>query len=210
MLDLLKFEKFYWDGGINHIAGVDEVGRGSLAGPLVACAVILDKNHLLKRKILDTYHEINDSKLISPKKRERLAKFIRENAICYSIAMVEPEIIDKIGISSATQIVFFNTIKNLKTKADHVFTDTFEIKKLTRHTQTNIPSGDKESITVAAASIVAKVYRDSLMVELHQTYDKYGFDKHKGYGTKLHMETLATHGPCEIYRKSFKPVKIFL
>jgi ribonuclease HII len=220
---LLQYETKLWNQGVNHIAGVDEVGRGALAGPLVVGAVILNIEHLhpksmrtpktqnndISTSLLNNYIQIKDSKLISPNKRARLAEFIRNEAICYSIETIAPATIDTVGITQATQLAFFAAIKNLTTKAQHVLTDTFEIKKLTKEHQTNIKRGDTLSISIAAASIIAKVYRDNLMVQLHQQkrYKKYSFHKHKGYGTKLHKETIFEHGPSDIHRMCFEPIK---
>lgn len=215
---LTKYEIPLWERGIEYIAGIDEVGRGALAGPLVVGAVILNPSHLLRNydvasELLETYGQIKDSKLISAKKRERLAVFIKQHAISYSIEQITPAIIDSEGITGATQIAFFRAIKNLSTKAQHVLTDTFEIKKLTQQNQTNIVSGDKLSVSIAAASIIAKVFRDDLMVNLHnkvEKYQKYHFHKHKGYGTKLHKDMISEHGPCDIHRKCFEPIKSLL
>ena len=222
--NLLEYETQIWHKGLQHIAGVDEVGRGALAGPLVVGAVILNKNHLfadyrdlmnndVSDELLATYQQIKDSKLLTPKRREALAEFIKTHAISYSIEIIEPAVIDKIGIMPSTQLAFFNAVRNLEITAHHVLTDTFEIKKLTQNHQTNIKSGDRYSITIAAASIIAKVYRDALMVDLHERveeYKKYHFHKHKGYGTKLHKEAIFEHGPCNIHRKCFEPIKSML
>lgn len=218
MLSLLKYEQELWNKGINLIAGIDEVGRGAFAGPLVVGAVILNPKHLsqnydIPQETWELYTQINDSKLLSAKKREKLSKFIQEIALSYSIAIIESQVIDRIGIMQATQDAFFEAVTKLTPKAQHILTDTFELKKLTQNTQTNIKTGDKLSITIAAASIIAKVFRDSLMVDLHnrvEEYQKYGFDKHKGYGTKAHIEALQQFGPCDIHRRSFEPIKSML
>ncbi len=164
---------------MDYIAGVDEVGRGALAGPLVTGAVILNKRYLynpskkedvfiensdslsdtnndISPEILDLYSQINDSKMLTPKKREVLSEFIKKYAISYSIQTIDSTRVDTIGISKATQEAFFNSIQDLKVKAQHVITDTFEIKKITKENQSNIVSGDKKSITVAAATIISK------------------------------------------------------
>jgi len=212
--NLLKYEYAFWNNGIEYIAGVDEVGRGALAGPLVVGAVILNREHLQEGQditcpdsYIEKYKQINDSKLIAPKKRDKLAQFIKEQAIDYTIEMVPAQIIDSVGIAQATQIAFFNAIQNLKIKANHVITDAFEIKKLTTQHQTNVKRGDRLSMTVAAASIIAKVARDELMIRMHTKYQQYGFDRHKGYGTKMHKQALRDYGYCEIHRKCFEPIK---
>lgn len=220
--EITQYERKLYNDGVKYIAGIDEVGRGPLAGPFVVSAVILDLDKIFSKElelmINDTelekkpkgmflYTRINDSKLLSPKNREMLAKFIRKEAVSYSIELLPPEKLDEIGISEATQICFFNAIKNLNTIPEVILTDTFEVKKLIKDCQINITKGDTKSISIASASIVAKVYRDNIMVEMHEKYPMYGFDRHKGYGTKYHIEALYKYGPCEIHRKSFSPVK---
>jgi ribonuclease HII len=197
-----------------HVAGVDEVGRGCLAGPMVVGAVILNPSHItnndVSNEIFQQYNEIKDSKKITEKKREQLAEFIKENAISFAIETIETSQIDLWGISKSTQIGFFNAVSKLKKKAQHVLTDSFPIKTYPLSQQTNIIRGDDLSITIAAASIIAKVYRDRLMAEVHNsgdTYKVYGFDKNKGYGTKLHLEALNRYGKTALHRNSFAPVK---
>ena len=219
---LFQYEKNLLSQGKTLIAGVDEAGRGPLAGPLVAAAVILDlvkvknvfdqarTNNDVKQNEHHFYTQIKDSKKITPKKRLYLDELIRKEAISYSIITISHKKIDSHGIGEANQLAFFETVKNLDTKPDHVFTDHFEIKKLTREHQTNIVRGDNLSVSIAAASIVAKVHRDKIMLQMHLKYPKYGFDTHKGYGTKKHFEALHRHGPCIIHRKSFEPVKSIL
>ena len=208
---LLKYELDLINSGIDLIAGVDEVGRGALAGPMVVAAAILNPEHIRNYDVvsadLQEYLAVKDSKLISAKKRILLSKFLQNVLICYSIIELQNTQIDKEGIATCTQIGFFESIKKLKVKPDHVLTDTFEIKSLTISHQTNIISGDNKSISIAAASIVAKVYRDNLMINFHneeEKYSVYGFDKHKGYGTKLHKEMIKKFGLSDLHRKSFK------
>jgi len=217
----LKHENELWGRGVGLIAGVDEVGRGCLAGPMVVGAVILDKSHLhdvtrdprfndVLSEELAEYSQIKDSKLLTPKKRKVLSDFITKNAVSYSIDIIEPNILDQKGISACTQIGFLKVVLKLKKAPHHVLTDTFEIKELAAHTQTNLLRGDMISITVSAASIVAKVFRDELMIKLHEDrddYKKYSFDQHKGYGTKRHIKAIFDHGICDIHRKSFEPIK---
>jgi ribonuclease HII len=220
--EITQYERKLYNDGIKYVAGIDEVGRGPLAGPFVVCAVILDLDKVfgkeLELMINDTqlaknsskqllYTKINDSKQVSPKNREILSEFIQKEAVSYSIELLPPEKLDEIGIAEATQLCFFNAIKNLAVIPEVILTDTFEVKKLIKDCQINITKGDTKSISIASASIVAKVYRDNIMVEMHEKYPLYGFDRHKGYGTKYHMEALNKYGPCEIHRKSFSPVK---
>ena len=202
-MNLLSFERKLWNSGIDFIAGVDEAGRGPLAGPIVAAAVILDRSHLFNDVLNGQYGKIRDSKRLTPKKRERLFDFIIENAISYSIYEVSSQEIDEIGISAANKLAFYNSVLGLGVSAEHILTDYFKIHEIKPEQQTNIKRGDNLSLSIAAASILAKVHRDRLMRLEHEKWPMYGFDRHKGYGTLFHRQTLAKHGPCEIHRKSF-------
>lgn len=184
------------------IAGIDEAGRGPLAGPVVAGCVVLDKN----KQIL----YLNDSKKISEKKRNILYDEIQEKSLCYGIGVVDEKIIDEINILEATHIAmkeaFENANKMLKerfnTDINMLFVDALKIKNIDAK-QVSIIHGDALSISIAAASILAKVTRDRMMDDCDKAYPQYGFAKHKGYGTKFHMDTLKKIGPCDIHRKSF-------
>lgn len=189
-------EEIFWKKKFLNIAGVDEVGRGSFAGPVVAGAVILAPD-------FKPDFEINDSKLIPKNKRFEISEKIKRNAICYSISKVEVEYINKYGIVKATQKAFYTAIKKLKIKPDHILIDAFYIEKIDKNNQTPIVHGDKLSITIAAASIIAKVYRDDLMTKLHKKHSLYGFDKNKGYGTKFHRQAIKKHGFCNQHRTTF-------
>lgn len=191
--ELFEYENKYKHLGV--IAGVDEAGRGPLAGPVVcACVVMpLDAN-----KIIDG---INDSKKLSSKKRENLYQKIIETAISYNIVEVDQNTIDNINILNATKQGMILAIKNLKIEPNIVLIDAVKLDINIR--QENIIKGDAKSYNIAAASILAKVYRDRLMLNYCKEYPEYGFDKHKGYGTKLHIENLKKYGPCPIHRKSF-------
>ena len=209
--NLIKYELPLWQGGMDYIAGVDEVGRGSLAGPMVVCAAIINKEQLFRINELDLdkfpYHEIKDSKKLTANKRHYISAFLHNELLSYSLVEINNQKIDELGIVACTQLAFSKAIKKLELKPQHVFTDNYEIKDLARQSQTNLVRGDNKSITVAAASIVAKVYRDNLMVELHRNHDKYQvyqFHKHKGYGTKLHREMIKKHGHSDIHRKTFR------
>jgi ribonuclease HII len=211
---LIQYEKKLWDRGISLIAGVDEVGRGCLAGPMVVGAVILDAGQLrnsdVPEQIFNLYDSIKDSKKLTPKRRKELSYFILENALAYRIETISNTNLDRWGISKATQIGFFNSVNRLKLKSQHIFTDSFNIKVMGAECQTNIVHGDNLSITVAAASIIAKVFRDELMIKLHrenEEYQKYCFDRHKGYGTKYHIDAIRKYGICDLHRKSFEPMK---
>jgi len=214
-LPLLKYEKELWNNGATHIAGVDEAGRGPLAGPLVVAAVILNREHFhitnndVINELFDLYSMINDSKKVTEKRRNILYKFIIRNAITLTIEEIPHTQIDDWGISKSNQIGFYNVINKLRVPADHILTDHYEIRALPESKQTNIVRGDSTSISVAAASIIAKVHRDRLMYEYHSSFPEYGFDRHKGYGTKFHKDQIDRLGPCEIHRRSFAPISTF-
>ena len=193
-VDKLKFEKEEQLKGRFLIAGVDEVGRGPLAGPVCVAAVMMPLD--------DIIDGIDDSKKISEKKRELLFEQIKEKAICYSIQMVDEQTIDKINILEATKLAMKNAIKALEVKPDVVLVDA--ISKLDVETEIRgIVKGDALSYSIGCASILAKVTRDRLMCDLAKEYPEYGFEKHKGYGTKQHIEALKELGPCVYHRLSF-------
>ncbi len=207
MNNLLEYELNLFQKGKRYVAGVDEVGRGPLAGPMVVAAVILNLEHLFEYINDDVtyapYNEINDSKKIVQNKRERLNEFIIKKCISYSIIEIDNALIDKKGIAHSTQYGFFNAIKKLNYVPEHILTDHFSIHAIPTDIQTNISKGDSLSISIAAASIIAKVYRDNLMGHAHGQFPKYGFDKHKGYGTKEHVLNISKYGLCPLHRKSF-------
>jgi ribonuclease HII len=177
------------------LAGVDEAGRGPLAGPVVASAVILPKNFYNP--------EINDSKKLSPIKRETLFKIIIQVALSYSFGIVEPAVIDKINILNATKLAMRKAIDSLNPCPEIVLVDALKIENLS-FKQKSIIKGDTLSISIAAASILAKVKRDKIMVEYHKIYPQYQFHKHKGYPTKLHRMCIKEYGTCAIHRKTFR------
>ncbi|MCU1290664.1 MAG: ribonuclease [Acidobacteria bacterium] len=184
--------------GFRFVAGVDEVGRGCLAGAVVAAAVILDLSKPLPEGL-------NDSKKLSEKKRKQIDLEIRENALAFAIGQVEAEEIDRINILQATKKAMRIAIENLQPKADFLLIDAVQLKELSLP-QKAIIKGDAISASIAAASIIAKTYRDDLMNKLAEIYPQYGFAKHVGYGTKAHFEAIRSHGACELHRKSFKGV----
>ena len=178
------------------LAGVDEAGRGPLVGNVVAAAVILDKNMPVDG--------LADSKKLSAKRREQLAEQIRERAIAWSVVSIDAAEIDRINILQATMLAMKQSVEQLEIPPQHVFIDG------NRCPQINIPAtaivkGDARVAEISAASILAKVERDAQMLVLHETWPKYGFDKHKGYPTKAHFEALAEHGPCPEHRRSYGP-----
>ncbi len=193
-------EQLLWDQGLTHIAGVDEVGRGCFAGPVVTAAVILAKN-------FSAAGEVNDSKLLSPKKRKKLSDIILKEAVAFSIAEVSVEVINDVGIGKATQQAFYQAITTLSIPPHFILIDAFYIQKLSRKNQKPIVHGDGKSISIAAASIIAKVYRDELMQRLHPQYAVYDFFTNKGYGTKKHRDAIGIHGLCDLHRMSFDLTK---
>lgn len=194
----LNFENQALADGYKFVAGVDEVGRGCLAGAVVAGAVVLDLSKPLPEGL-------NDSKKISKKKREKIAEEIKENALAYAYGQVEADEIDEINILEATKKAMKLAIQNLKVKTDFLLIDALELKDV-KLPQKGIIKGDAVSASIAAASIVAKVYRDNLMKGFAVKYPEYGFEKHAGYGTKAHFEALREYGATPIHRKSFKGV----
>lgn len=181
-----------------YLAGVDEVGRGPLAGPIVSCAVILDLKVLDDEVIL----YLNDSKKINEAKRIELSEIIKEKALAYNIAESSNEDIDRLGISYCNNDIFLRAINGLNIKPDIVLSDGYLVRGIGIENKSVI-KGDAKSASIAAASIVAKVYRDNLMKELHKKYDKYDFKSNVGYGAPKHLEGLKNYGPCEIHRMSF-------
>lgn len=195
-IDNLQYEKKLWEAGCSRVVGVDEAGRGPLAGPVVAAAVLFPP----QEKILG----VDDSKKLSP--AERLALFPQIIAQCldYGVGIVSAEEIDEINILQASLLAMRKAILNLKEPAEHVLVD----GRTRLHmdvAQTPIIKGDHLSFTIGAASILAKVVRDLIMDYYHQQYPKYGFGMHKGYPTPQHLEALKQHGPCAIHRRSFRP-----
>lgn len=191
-----EFESDLYNNGINFIAGIDEVGRGPLVGPVVTAAVILPK---------DFYDErINDSKKLTEKKRELLYDVIMENALSVGVGMSSPEVIDEINILNATKKAMVEAVNNLSIKPEHLLIDA--VKLDIDIPQTSIIKGDAKSQSIASASIIAKVTRDRMMLELDKKYPMYDFKHNKGYGTKKHIEALYKYGPLKEHRKSFAPV----
>lgn len=193
-MDWLKYENEALSKGYNNICGVDEAGRGPLAGPVCAAAVILHKGEIIEG--------VNDSKKLTEKKREALYDVIKEKAVAYSIAFASVEEIEEINILNATMLAMKRAVEGLEVPADYAMIDGNKIPDL------NIPAecvvkGDANSMSIAAASILAKVTRDRLCAEYETEYPQYGFAKHKGYGTKLHREMILKYGPCKIHRMSF-------
>lgn len=192
--DMWEIENQYYSNNITYICGVDEAGRGPLAGPVCAAAVILPPNLCIPG--------LNDSKKLSDKKRRELFPIIKQNCIAYGIAFADEDEIDNINILQATFLAMDRAIKQLQIVPDLALIDG------NRETDFGMPvktvvNGDSRSASIAAASILAKVSRDDLMLEMAQEYPQYGFEIHKGYGTKAHYAAIIEHGPCPIHRKTF-------
>ncbi len=194
-------ELFYRKAGYRYIAGVDEVGRGALAGPLVAAAVILPEDF--------DHPDLADSKTLSPSKRETLYEIIVKAALAWAVGEVSPEEIDALGVLQASLLAMSRAVTGLSSTPELLLVDgRFPIPGW-RGPQKAVVDGDALCASVAAASILAKVTRDRLMVSLNATYPAYGFAQHKGYGTREHLEALRMHGPCPIHRRTFRPVSDF-
>lgn len=186
------------------VAGVDEAGRGPLAGPVVAACVCVPCGHTINSENLKL---INDSKKMSPKQRESLFETIKKEKLEFGIGVCDNTTIDKINILQATFLAMKKAIGLINNKPDFIIVDgNFVIPNLSTKQQAIIKA-DEKIFSVAAASILAKVTRDRLMLDFHKKFPQYGFDQHKGYGTKLHFEKLKKHGPSPIHRLSFKPIK---
>ena len=188
---MYDYEKYYKQYKL--IAGIDEVGRGALAGPVVSACVILPLGCTLP---------VNDSKKLSPKKRKLLFDEIKKIAIATEVGIVDNDIIDKINILQATKLSMEISLKNISLKPNLLLIDALAIN--TKIPQKAIVNGDGLVAPIAAASIIAKVTRDEIMVNMHNYYPQYGFDKHKGYGTKLHIQSIKDNGMCKIHRYTFK------
>ena len=202
MIDLYEYENKLYAQNINYIGGVDEVGRGPLIGPVVAACVVLPKDFVLEG--------LTDSKKLSEKKRDKFYEYIKENALAYGIGVIEPEVIDEVNIYEASKLAMIEAINEVRKQIslEHVLIDAMPLD-LDIET-TSIIKGDAKSISIAAASVIAKVTRDKMMYELDKKYPEYGFSKHKGYPTKLHLTKIKELGLIEGYRKTYGPVKEIL
>ncbi len=191
---MLEYERALYAKGYEFICGIDEAGRGPLCGPVVAAAVILKKD--------DHIEGVNDSKKLSEKKREQLFETIKERAVAWSVGIVDEETIDNINILEATRLAMKKAVEGLKQKPDFALVDA-EKKVPIDVPYSPIIKGDALSESIAAASIIAKVTRDHMIIELDKEYPEYGFAKNKGYGTKEHTEAIKKYGLCKAHRKSF-------
>ena len=195
----LGFEKHLWSKGTILVAGIDESGRGPLAGPVVAAAAILPINFSLPG--------LNDSKQLSEKVREALFEALASSGtlVCYAIGVADPVEIDRLNILRATSLAMQRAVTALSTQPEHLLIDGLPVSGFSQ-SQTAIVGGDAKSMSIAAASVIAKVTRDRMMANWHCVYPQYKFDQNKGYGTPAHLESLQIHGPCPIHRRSFEPV----
>lgn len=200
MNDLYKYENELYDQGINYIGGVDEVGRGPLVGPVVAACCVLPKDFILEG--------LTDSKKLTEKKRDEYYEYLINNALAYAVGEVSPEEIDEINIYEASRKAMMIAISDVRKQIDlqHVLVDAMPLPDLDINS-TSIIKGDSKSISIAAASVIAKVTRDEMMIELDKKYPEYGFKDHKGYPTKKHIEAINKYGLIDGYRKSYGPVK---
>lgn len=198
---IYKYEKALLKEGYLNICGVDEVGRGPLAGPVVAAAVILKPNSSLL---------LTDSKKLTKKQRQTLVPQIKEQSLAISIAFVDHEIIDEINILNASKQAMLEAINTLALTPDYVLIDALDLKEGLSIPSLSIIKGDMKSASIAAASIIAKEARDAYMLKMDELFPVYGFKNHMGYPTKAHIEQIKVHGICPIHRKTFKPIKTMI
>ncbi len=201
-VDLYSNEKKLWNLGYENIAGCDEAGRGPLFGPVVAASVILPHDFVLEG--------LNDSKKLSEKKREKYYPIIMEKALAVSVSIVEADEIDKINIYEASRQGMLRATNSLKVKPDYIITDAMPLDGFTSVPHEAIIKGDAKSITIAAASVIAKVTRDRIMYEIDKVHPEYEFKKHKGYPTKKHLELIEKYGIIDGYRRTYGPVKKYI
>ncbi len=203
--DMLFFERDIWRRGFALIAGVDEVGRGALAGPLVAAAVVLPPDIERSLAVPSFWDGVRDSKTLSARTRVELSQQIVETALCTHVAMISAALLDEIGVSAANRCAMEHAVLGLETEPDMLLIDAMTLDL--GHPQLGVIDGDAKSLSIAAASIVAKVARDALMIELDGRFPAYGFARNKGYGVATHVRALAIAGSCPYHRLSFGPVR---
>ena len=195
----LRFEKHLWSTGVPLVAGIDEAGRGPLAGPVVAAAAVLPAEFSLAG--------LNDSKQLTETVREQFFEALTTpgKLVCYGIGLAEPAEIDRLNILRATFLAMERAVTALPLRPDHLLIDGLPVPVF-QQPQTAVVDGDAKSMSIAAASVIAKVTRDRMMRKWHSEFPQYDFDQNKGYGTRAHLESLQIHGPCPIHRRSFAPV----
>lgn len=195
LIEIKKIENELYDTGLNYICGIDEAGRGPLAGPVVVAAVIMPKDSMIEG--------VNDSKKVSEKKREALYDIITKEAISYAVGIIDQKEIDRINILNATKEGLTTAIKSLEVKPERILVDALQGIDTCGVPYTSIIKGDAKCYSIAAASIIAKVTRDRIMKQWDEIYPMYGFEKHKGYGTKMHIDAIKEYGICPLHRHSF-------
>ena len=200
----LRLERSLARSGVEQIAGIDEVGRGALAGPIFASAVILP---IRRRGLAASLRGVNDSKMMTAQQRRRSADRIRRVALDWSLGQASCEEIDRVGPLEATRLAMGRAVRALHVVPQHLVIDHLRLADVDLP-QTSIPHGDAQILSIAAASILAKVARDDVMVDYARDFPTYGFSRHKGYGTASHLEALRRWGPCPIHRRSFEPVSV--
>lgn len=204
--DLLDYERRLWAAGLTRVAGVDEAGRGPLAGPVVAAAVVFDPSYA-QEHLNGELEGLTDSKQLSETRREHFFEILYGSPfVMVSVGHSEPAEIDSANILNATHFAMERAVSDLQVMPEHVLVDGLPVKGLSC-ISTAIVKGDSLSLSIAAASVVAKVTRDRLMLKLDKEYPQYGFSSHKGYGSKRHIQALFEHGPSPVHRRSFRPVR---
>jgi len=196
------FESALWKAGINRVAGLDEAGRGAWAGPVAAGAVILPCSQAISQELSG----VRDSKELTPQQRASLAPVIKELALCWAVGFAEAAEIDRFGIVYATRLAMQRALAGLSSAPSHLLIDALFLPEI-QIPQTSLIKGDRRSLSIAAASILAKTSRDVWMVECGSRYPQYAFASHKGYGTALHQERLSEFGACPVHRHSFEPIR---
>ncbi len=200
----IQLEQKLWNKGFKYVVGIDEAGRGPLAGPVCAGAVMINEGSNISEFV-------RDSKKMTEKKREEAFDFIVGNSLAFGVCMVAPREIDRYGIQIAVRMAMEGALRELESmlgkKAQYLIIDGNNVESIEGYSQLKIKSGDLKHYSISCASILAKVTRDRYMKDISEKYPNYSFEKHVGYGTKLHMEALQKYGPCPIHRRSFSPIK---
>ena len=204
--NMLVYEQACWQQGQVAVAGIDEAGRGPLAGPVVAAAVMFSPDICREQALLALWG-LNDSKKLSPKKRAGLESAIKALALCYAIGWQNQRQIDRYNILEATRLAMLRAIAALNREPQHLLIDGNPVHDMPAP-QTAIVGGDGKSLSIAAASVLAKCFRDRLLEQWDSLYPVYGFAKHKGYGTQAHIQAIAAYGPCPLHRATFMPKKL--
>lgn len=200
----IDFEKALWSHGLRLVAGLDEAGRGAWAGPVAAAAVVLPAHDLIESQLFG----VRDSKQLAPAKRHHLAGLIKERAAFWAVSWADNLEIDAMGILHATRLAMMRALANLNCEPEHLLVDALFLPDISCG-QTALIKGDRRSLSIAAASILAKTARDALMIDMGTAFACFSFDKHKGYGTRLHQTELAGAGPCDAHRMTFRPMSVY-